>query len=185
VIADTPEGNSYENSNYIEDPTNRKRDRGNSYVNRPYSFTLSGVYAPVFNFSNRFVNALASNNNLAVLVNTSSGDQQNLVTGSNLNGDTLSVGQQRPLFVGRNTLRGPSIVQTDMRFTRTFGTFWERIKPQILVEANNLFNHSNFTSINTTATTNAAGVITIQPTLVPTSSVLEARILQFGARIEF
>jgi hypothetical protein len=185
VIADTPEGNSYENSNYIEDPTNRKRDRGNSYVNRPYSFTLSGVYAPVFNFSNRFVSALASNNNLAVLVNTSSGDQQNLVTGSNLNGDTLSVGQQRPLFVGRNTLRGPSIVQTDVRFTRTFGTFWERIKPQILVEANNVFNHSNFTSINTTATTNAAGVITAQPTLVPTSSVLEARILQFGARIEF
>ena len=182
AIADAPEGNSYENSNFIEDPTNRKRDRGNSYINRPNAFTFSGVYQPTTHFSNRFLNGLVANNNLAVLVNASSGDQQNEVTGSNLNGDAQSVGQQRPLFVGRNTLRGPNIYQADARFTRTFATFFERVKPQIFVEANNFFNRSNFTVINTTATTNAAGAITAAPSLVPTSSVLEARILQFGAR---
>ena len=185
AIADAPEANSYENSNYIEDPTNRKRDRGNSYINRPNAFTFAGVYQPTTHFGNRFMNGLASNNNLAVLVNASSGDQQNEVTGTNLNGDALSNGQQRPLYVGRNTLRTPSIFQADARFTRTFATLFERVKPQIFVEANNVLNRSNFTSINTTATTNAAGVITVGPTLVPTSSVLEARILQFGARIDF
>ena len=87
--------------------------------------------------------------------------------------------------MGRNTLRTPSIYQFDARFTRTFGTFFERVKPQIFVESNNVLNRSNFTTINTTATTNAAGVITAAPSLVPTGSVLEARILQFGARIDF
>ncbi len=185
AIADAPEGNSYENSNFIEDPTNRKRDRGNSYINRPNAFTFSGVYQPNTHFGNKYLNGLVANNNLAVLVNASSGDQQNEVTGSNLNGDALSVGQQRPLFVGRNTLRGPNIFQADARFTRTFATLFERVKPQIFAEANNFLNRSNFTSINTTAGTNAAGVITTAPSLVPTSSVLEARILQFGARVDF
>ena len=160
AIADAPEANSYENSNFIEDPTNRKRDRGNSYVNRPNAFTFSGVYQPSTHFSNRYLNGLVANNNLAVLVNASSGDQQNEVSNLNLNGDARSNGQQRPLFVGRNTLRTPKIFQADARYTRTFATFFERVKPQLFVEANNFLNRSNFTSINTTATTNAAGVIT-------------------------
>lgn len=185
AITDAPEATSFENSSFISDATNRKRDRSNSYINRPQSFTLRTVYQPKTHFANHYLNGLAVNNNLAVLVNVSSGDQQNLVTGSNLNGDTLAVGQQRPLFVGRNTLTAPNIFQADARYTRTFATLFERVKPQIFVEANNVVNHSNFTSINTTATTNATGSITRKPTLVPTSSVLEARILQFGARIEF
>lgn len=193
AISDAPEATSFENSNLISDPTNRKRDRGNSFINRPNAFTAAVVYAPVFKLSNRFLSGLASNNTLALLLNASSGDAQNEVTGSNLTGDGLSGGQQRPLFVRRNTLRTPVIVQPDVRFTRTFGTFFERVKPQIFVEANNVLNRSNVTSVNTTATvyTNAAlgqiGAITPTgaPTMVPTSSVLEARILQFGARIEF
>ena len=185
AISDAPEAIAFENSQYISDPTNRKRDRGNSYVNRPNAFTFSGVYQPTTHFSNRYVNGLFANNNLAVLVRASSGDQQNLVSNLNLNGDARSNGQQRPLFVGRNTLRTPNIYQADARYTRTFVTLFDRVKPQIFVEANNFLNRSNFTTINTTATTNAAGIITANPSLVPTASVLEARILQFGARIEF
>ena len=185
AISNTPEGNTYEFSNLVSDPSNPKRDRSNSSINRPVGFNIATVYEPQTHFENRFFNGLLTNNNIALLVNATSGDQQNEVTGSNLNGDTLSVGQQRPLFVGRNTLRTPKIVQADLRYTRTFLTIRERIKPQIFVEANNLFNRSNFTTINTNATVNAAGVITAGPTLVPTGTVLEARILQFGARIDF
>ncbi len=185
AINDTPEANTYEFSNFISDPGDRKRDHGNSSINRPSAFNLATVYAPVTHVSNRYVNSLFTDNNIALLVNATSGDEQNEVTGSNLNGDTLSVGQQRPLFIGRNTLRTPKIVQADLRYTRTFPAIAERVKPQIFVEANNLFNRSNFTTINTNATTNAAGAITSQPTLVPTGTVLEARILQFGARLDF
>lgn len=185
AISDTPEGNTYQFSNLISDPTNPKRDRGNSSINRPVGFNVAAVYQPVTHIGNRYVNGIFTNNNFALLVNATSGDAQNEVSSINLNGDILSVGQQRPLFVGRNTLRAPKVVQADLRYTRIFATFYERVKPQIFVEANNLLNRSNFTAINSTATTNAAGVITAQPTLVPTGSSLEARILQFGARIEF
>ena len=198
AIDDTPEANSYEFSNFIEDPSNRKRDRGNSSINRPVGFNTSAVYQPTTSFGNRYVRGLFNDNNFAVLVNATSGDEQNLVTGTNLNNDTLSAGQQRPLFVARNTLRTPKIVQADLRYTRTFATIADRIRPQIFVEANNLLNRSNITSINTTAgvvapaiTNNVltnpttAGTVSTNPTLVPTGTVLEARILQFGARIEF
>lgn len=185
AISNTAEGNSFEFSTLITDPTNPKRDRGNSSINRPVGFNIATVYQPVAHFGNRYVNGLVGGNNFALLINSTSGDQQNETSSSNLNGDTLSAGQQRPLFVARNTLRTPVVVQADLRYTRTLGTFFERMKPQIFVEANNVLNRSNFTSINASATTNSAGVIITQPTLVPTGSVLEARILQFGARIEF
>src|SRR5262249_14525110 len=47
-ISNTPEGNSYEFSTPIEDPTNPLRDRGRSGIDRPNSLTLSTVYAPTF-----------------------------------------------------------------------------------------------------------------------------------------
>ncbi len=191
AISDTPEGNSFEFSTTIEDPTNRKRDRGNSSINRPNAFTLASVYTPVAHFDNRYLNGVFTNNNFALLVNMSTGDQQNLTTGTVLNGDALAT--QRPLFVGRNTLRTPNIYQADLRYTRIFLTVHERFKPQIFIEANNLLNRSNFTSINSNATVVSAGgdvrgpigTILTGPTLVPTATVLEARILQFGARIDF
>jgi len=123
-----------------------------------------------------------------VLVNLSSGDQQNILANVNLNGDaTNGTNQnQRPAFVSRNSVRGPSIYQVDARYTRTIGTFWERVKPQVFLEANNLFNHPNITTINTTATVNATtGLITTVPTLAPVSTVLEGRIVQFGASVRF
>ena len=183
AISDTPEGNSYEFSTPVEDPSNPFRDRGNSSINRPNAFTLSTVYQPATHFENKYVNGIFANNLFALLGNFSSGDQQNITTSTKLNGDATAT--SRPLFIGRNTARTPMISQIDMRYTRTFATLWERVKPQIFVEANNLLNRSNFTSISTTATVNSAGVITSNPSFAPTGSVLEARILQFGAKVQF
>ncbi len=193
-ISDTPEANSFEFSNPIADPSNRKFDRGNSSVNRPNSFTMSAVYQPETHFENRFVNGIFTNNNFAFLLNSSNGDQQNETTSTVLNGDALAT--QRPLFIRRNSLRTPSIYQADLRYTRTFATFLERVKPQIFAEANNVFNRSNFTSINSGATVYTSATVvpgaqvgqitpTGAPTFRPSGTVLEARILQFGARIEF
>lgn len=185
AISETPEGNSYEFSNPIEDPTNPKRDRGNSSINHPVGFNAAVVYARQTHFGNPYLNGILTDNNFAFLANVTSGDPQNEVTGSNLSGDTLSAGQQRPLSAARNTYVTPKIAQFDLRYTRTLLTIRDRVKPTIFIEGTNLLNRSNFTSINTTATTNAAGAITAAPSLVPTGTVLEARILQFGARIDF
>jgi len=190
AISNTPEGNTYEFSTPIEDPTNPNRDRSNSGINRPNAFTFSTVYAPTFHLENKIANGFANGNNLAFLGNLSSGDQQNETVSSALNGDSTAT--SRPLFIGRNSVRGPSIYQYDARYTRTFGTYFERVKPQLLIEANNLFNRSNITSINTVATVQTTanplipiGTVLTKPTLLPTSSLLEARILQFGLKVEF
>jgi hypothetical protein len=182
-ISNTPEGNTYEFSTPVEDPTNPKRDRSRSGVDRPNSFTVSTVYAPTFHLESRIANAFANGNNLAVLGNFSSGDVQNETVSAALNGDSTAT--SRPLFVGRNSLRAPNIYQLDARYTRGFGTYFERVRPQLLIEGNNLFNRSNVTSINAVATVNSAGAVITPPTLAPTSSVLEARILQFGLKVEF
>lgn len=184
-ISDAPEGNAYDQgSNFIEDPTNRERDRGNSTINRPQAFTLTTVYQSQFpSIQNRILRAIASGNQFAILANLSSGDQQNLISNRVLNGDSLAgAGVNRPLYIGRNTLRTPSVYQVDARYSRTFFKLWERLSPEFFLEANNVFNHPNITSINTTATVNTAGIITSNPTLAPTSTLLEGRIVQLGVK---
>jgi hypothetical protein len=191
TISDAPEANSFEQNFSIIDPTNRSRDRGNSYVNRPHSLTISSIFQPKIQADNAVWRHVVNDNMFAFLVNLASGDQQNVLANTNLNGDptngtTLGSGNQRPAFVSRNSVRGPNIYQMDARYTRTIGTFWERVQPQVFLEANNLFNHPNITSINTTATVNAAtGLISKAPTFAPVSTVLEGRIVQFGASVRF
>ena len=150
AISNTPEGNSYEFSTPIEDPTNPLRDRGNSGINRPNSLTASvGVSADV-SLGSRFLNGAVNGNNFAFLANMSSGDEQTETVSSKLNGDALAT--SRPVFVGRDSVTGPSIYQFDMRYTRSLGTYWERVTPKLIIEGNNILNRSNVTSINTTAT---------------------------------
>jgi hypothetical protein len=189
-IDDTPEANSYDQGSvFISDPTNRDRDRGNSAINRPDAFTLSAVWTPTANFGGRVAHYLANNNQISFLANLSSGDEQNITANSVLNGDSLagsgSGAATRPLFVGRDTARTPNVYQFDLRYTRTFFKLWERLQPKFFLEANNIFNHPNITTINTTAVVAASGAIATNPTFAPVSTLLEGRIVQLGVRADW
>jgi hypothetical protein len=165
----------------IEDPTNLKRDRGNSLVNHPNSFNLTAVMEPTFTLSNRFLNSAANHNMIALLANVSSGDQASILTGVTLNGDASTQAVTRPAFVGRNTVRSPSVYQIDGRYTRTFPKLFDRLSTSFLLEANNIFNHTNVTGIATTQAVNTTtGISTGAAPTIVRSSVLEARIVQFG-----
>jgi hypothetical protein len=91
----------------------------------------------------------------------------------------------RPLFVGRNTIRTPAVYQFDARYSRTFYKFWDRLAPSFFIEANNIFNHPNITTINTVATVNSGGAIVTNPTLAPVATLLEGRIIQLGVRAQW
>jgi len=190
-ISDAPEANTFEQNLPIEDPTNLLRDRGRASVDRPHAFTLSTVLDPQVHVGNGVLNRLLNDNMFAILANLTSGDPQNILANTTLNGDATTSAVTRPLFVGRNTARTPNIYQVDLRYTRTVARLWERFTPQFIFEANNIFNHPNITSINTTATvnTNAAlgqvGAITTPPTLLPSGTVLEGRIVQFGVGVRW
>jgi hypothetical protein len=191
AISNTPEGTSYEFSTPVEDTTNPLRDRANSGINRPNAFTISLVYSPMTHLENRFLNGAIKNNTFAILGNMSSGDQQTITVSPKLNGDGIAT--SRPLYVGRDSVRAPSIYQYDVRYTRALPTLFDRIQPKLIIEGNNIVNHSNVTSISTTATVVTAagdsrgpiGTVVTAPTFLPTSTLLEARILQFGMKFDF
>ncbi len=184
-IDDVPEANSYDQGTFfITDTINRRFDRGNSAINRPNSFTSSTVWSPIAKFDNRIVNYLANNNQLTLLSNLSSGDEQTITSNANLNGDSLAT--SRPLYVPRNTVRTPNVYQFDLRYTRTFLKIREKYQPKFFIEANNIFNHPNITTINTTATVNSStGAIVTNPTFAPVSTLLEGRIVQLGVRLDW
>ena len=185
TISDAPDANSFEQNIPIEDPTNRRRDRGNSIVNRPNALLITAVLAPSFKIENKFLNRLANDNQLTMLGNFSSGDQQNITSSVQpLNGDS-NTSMQRPLFIGRDALRGPNIYQFDARYTRILFRIKERIQPKIIAEANNLFNHRNITALNAVVPTTSLGVPTIPAVFPPLSTVLEGRIIQLGIRLDW
>jgi hypothetical protein len=175
---------------FIEDPTNRNRDRGNSAINRPNAFSLTSVWTPVNkDIKNRVLNYLANNNQITFLAIASSGDEQNETANTVLNGDSLAssgaAAATRPLFIGRNTLRTPAVYQFDARYSRTFYKLWDRLAPSFFIEANNVFNHPNITTVNAVATVDSTGAITAAPTLAPVATLLEGRIIQLGVRAQW
>ena len=189
TISDAPDVDSFEQNLPIEDPTNLKRDRGNSSVNRPHAFTVSTVLQPRVNVNERIAHTILNGNTFAILGNLSSGDQQNITANRNLNGDSTATSVTRPAFIGRNTVRGPAIYQIDLRYTRDLLTFKERIRAQFIAESNNILNHPNITSVQTSgfAVNPATGVLLapLPSTFAPSSTVLEARIVQFGLAVRW
>lgn len=195
TISDAPEVNTFEQSLPIEDTTNPKRDRGNSYVNHPNAFNLSAVMEPKFDLSNSLLKTLANSNMLAVLANLSSGDQASIIANpGTINGDSSTGSVGRPAFVGRNTVRSPNIYQVDARYTRTFPKLYDRISVSFLAEANNIFNHPNITTISTTQAVTPfsrttpgpnGGVATTNNPTVTRTTILEARIVQMGLAVRW
>ncbi len=183
-LSDAPELWGYDQSTALEDPNNRKRDYGNSIINRPNAFTMSAVFVPTYHLDNRFANRLANGNQLTMLALLQNGDEESITTSTVLNNDPIGA-PQRPLFIGRDTVRTPNVYQIDLRYTRTLYAFRERLNIKFIAEGLNVFNTRNYTTTNTTAVTNALGVITGQPTFAPTASVLEGRLLQIGIRADW
>ncbi len=183
AIDDAPEQNIIDSSttNWPEDSTNRRRDRANSLADRRHAFTASAVLHPSFDIDSRVLRHVANNNQLSLMFVASSGDPFNMGSNRNLTNDPqVPASQQRPLFIGRNTIRGQSIYQMDARYSHFF-PIRERFRPEFLAEAWNVFNHSNITGYNSTAQVDTQGNILVPPSLAQTAA-LDPRLLQLGIR---
>ncbi len=196
TLSNAPEVNTFEvgsSASSIEDTTNYRRDYGNASVNRPSAFNMTAVIGPTFSLQNRFVNEVANHNMLSLLANISSGDQASIFTGSAQNGDNTVTSITRPSFVGRNTIRSPKIAQIDARYTRSTSQLFGHFSPEFFIEAQNLFNHLNVNNIATVQPVTAFdstmsgpnGGLPVGSPTVSRSTVLEARIVQFGAAVRF
>jgi hypothetical protein len=185
AIDDAPEQNNIDSgAAALSDPSNRRRDRGNSLTDRRHAFNANLVWNTSSTAANRALQYLASNNRIALLFNAQSGENFNMGGNRILNGDnTAGTAFQRPLFVGRNTLRAPATSELNLRYSRIF-PIKERWKPEFFFESTNIFNHTNVTGINATASVDTLGAI-VTPASLAWTSALDQRLVQFGLKLVF
>jgi hypothetical protein len=185
AIDDAPEQNNIDaGANLLSDPTNRRRDRGDSLTDKRHVFNMTAVLMPEWKSNSRAVNALLNHNRLSVAMVASSGDLFNLGSNRVLNNDsTEGSAFQRPLFVGRDTIRAGYVAEINARYSRLF-PITEHKSAEFIVESTNLGNRLNVTGLNTTATVDAVGNITTPATLAPNAS-RDQRLLQLGVRFNW
>jgi hypothetical protein len=84
----------------------------------------------------------------------------------------------------RSVFRGPGINDFDMSLFKNMPFLDGKLRTQLRVEAYNLFNHTQFTTVNTAATFNAAGAQT-NGTFGQYTAASNPRQLQLALRISF
>lgn len=187
AIDDAPEQNLVAATSYtLSDPTDRRRDRGNSFADQRHTFVMSFVGRPDFHFENKVWERLLNDNQLGFIFTANSGETFNITSNLDLNNDGVT-GSDRPLFIGRNTGVTPHFYNVDMRYTRFF-RFGERFSAEFLAEAINAFNIKTIVSVNSVVATNAAGVpVAPLPSdfrnIGPTGG--DSRQLQLGFKFNF
>jgi hypothetical protein len=162
------------------DPYNARIDRSLSYEDQRHRLTLAGVWEIPYSGPAK---ALLRDWSLATTWFYRSGVPGNPVTGadSNLDGNSAN---DRPFngvyLMGRNTFTDPGSFTVNLRLARRIRVR-ERASIQVLVEAFNVENRVNYSSVNHTWGTE------LQPrsTFGAYTSAGDPRQLQFGIRFEF
>lgn len=164
----------------VSDPLNLRRDYGPSSADQRHRFVLQAVWQPTIGNKgwSRWINGWMIAPNWTV----TSGFPVNVVSGSDLNGDLVN--NDRPDFRQRNDTRGPAFKELNLRVSRTFTLNRERLRLELIGEAENLLNSTNAAcgiSGCTGAVVNRFGA----PDFLRITSALNSRQIQLGARILF
>lgn len=172
------------NSDYgPNDQTNLAAERSLSSFDQRHKVVLAAVV------DSPWKNRILSGFQLAPIIRYNSGHPFNLLAGTNVNNDRHST-TDRPPGAGRNTGIGPNYFDVDMRLSRQI-KLSEKANLQLILEGFNIFNRTNFASVN-----NVVGVIAPPFNLQGSSalspsqplgftSTFPKRQLQFGVRLSF
>ena len=184
AIDDAPEQNNIDSGNFLlSDPSNRARDRANSLTDKRHTFNMTGVFMPEFSGKGA-AHYLVNHNRLSIGLVAASGDLFNIGSNQILNGDpTEGTAFQRPLFIGRNTVRAPAVFELNARYSRLFQV-GEKRSFEFLAESTNLTNTLNVISLNTTAKVDATGAI-LTPSPNAATGGRDQRLIQMGLRFNF
>jgi len=171
------------NSDYgPNDQTNLAAERGLSTFDQRHKIVVAAVLESPWN-------GALSGFQLSPIIRYNSPHPFNLLAGTNVNNDRHST-TDRPPGAGRNTGIGPNYFDFDMRLSRHF-KLTEKASLQVMAEGFNIFNRTNFGSVN-----NVVGVIAPPFNLQGSSalspsqplgftSAFPKRQLQFGVRLSF
>ncbi len=165
----------------VTDPSNIRWDRGSASADQRHRFTLAAVWEPRI-AGNRTAEAIVNGWMFAPNYTYGSGFPVNLVQGSDLNRDSNN--NDRPLFTPRNSLTGPSFSELNLRLSRSFPLYKERVRLDFIAEAENLLNSTN-PACGVGGCTGAVVNRYDAADLLRPTSALNSRQIQLGARIRF
>jgi hypothetical protein len=159
-------GGTFAGSDNPVDPKNRKPEYAPSELDQRNRFVANAVWMPVFgNLPNQTSKLILNGWVLSSIVTVASGHpQQANISGtpSPLDGgltagdaNNASVTAGRAGWLQRNPFVGPGYRNVDIRLARQFA-LGERVRLAMMGEVFNLFNHTNVSSVNTTAFTYSA-----------------------------
>ena len=180
------------------DPSNRARDRGQSWGDVRHTLRFSMVARPRFDLSSNLLNWLLNNNQYGVIAFADSGETFNVVANFDLNRDGVSgvTGPDRAEGIERNAFRLPAFFNLDLRLSR-FIELREDMSLEVYAEASNALNGKFVSSYNGTAL--PASNIFLDPVNPLTGALRgpvpkfddtkanwrESRQIQFGVRFHF
>ena len=128
-------------------PTRLDREWGRSVFDVRHNLVAHAVLqTPAWDGRGTVLRALARLS-VAPVFRVRSGGPFTLRIGRDINGDTHS-NYDRPFQAERNTGRGPAFAQLDLRLSREFSSGLEPARWEVLVEATNLTNRTNFIAVN-------------------------------------
>ncbi|HKW56158.1 MAG TPA: carboxypeptidase regulatory-like domain-containing protein [Candidatus Acidoferrum sp.] len=155
VIDDNPDATSVvpfssDDAKMVQDPLNLRGDRSPGVNDQRHRFVFSPVwdldgYAHPFSRPWRY---LLGGWQLSAILTAESGQPYSAMVNSDLNKDSNSRTDRAP-GVGRDTFYLPNFVSLDPRITKSI-PITERVKAQLILEAYNSLNTTNFTSVSTT-----------------------------------
>lgn len=194
-------GNAGDDTKVAQDTLTPNLERGPGLADVQHRFVLSGIWDINYGKSsaNAFWRHLGSDWQFSTITQAQSGRALSITVSGDPNNDG-NTNNDRPPYVGRNTLRGPNLATIDIRITRAI-TFAERARLQLIGEAFNVANHPNFGS-STGVATGSFGIQTNLYTynnttriFTPTSNFqllqtnydpgVGSRVLQLAAKITF
>ncbi|HEY6253402.1 MAG TPA: hypothetical protein VI685_25885, partial [Candidatus Angelobacter sp.] len=159
-------------------------DRGLSTFDQRHKITFAGI------FDSPWKNRIIGGFEFSPIFRYNSGHPFNLLAGADLNGDNNS-NTDRPPGAGRNTGLGPNYIDIDARLTRRI-KFTERVSLQLMAEAFNLFNRTNYSGVNNVVGPafappfNVSGTNAVGPgTPLGFTSASAKREIQLGVRLAF
>ncbi len=178
-----------------QDPTNVRDDRSLSSFDLRHRMTLAAVFESPFSGGSWYERALADFY-VSPIVTARSGFPFNIRTGFDVNLD--GVNNDRPLGVGRNTFIGPDFFTTDLRVGRQVRFKGDSpVGIEVIFDAFNLFNRTNFKEVNTIANTIILDPLRFPDVRVKGNSAIPAsqfsgftsaydpRTIQFGLKLNF
>jgi len=128
-----------------EDNTNLSAERSLSDFDQRHKVVVAAVVDTGNRGTSTFGRA-SSGFQISPIFRYNSGHPFNLLAGADVNGDRHST-NDRPIGAARNTGEGPDFMSFDMRLSRTF-KMSEHSNLQLVAEGFNLFNRTNFASVN-------------------------------------